>query len=327
MQRLIFLLFVQILFAADYDCVFVGTSPIPLFEALYQHYSGKKVLILEQANECGGAWKSIDICGIEHADLGCHLIGSDRNLRDFLEMYGGCRMVSMDHPDHPAQTTSGNGYYFSKGCYELIHNLTEWMEAIGIDLFTHQPLQSVYVDTAASHVIVRTAEKQFTAKKVFYTHMSTFYIENSGKAPPTKRMSKYPHLYLLVQDPTTPKFSYTGYRNAGASRVMNLSHFVGLAGTGRHLIVLQVSSEEAFNRPQQFIDELKSRNLLDPSAYLLRSESYIYEVGHGMAGGVSNQFQPYFELLNTGSFAGMSSYLPKWKKILPHYNEVMIPRG
>ncbi len=109
------------LFGADFDCAIVGTSPVPLFEALYRHHSGERVLILEAAAECGGAWKSIDICGIAHADMGCHEISSSIDLNRFLEDYAGCSMISCH-----------TNYYFSNGCFELINNLLKRIRAAGI---------------------------------------------------------------------------------------------------------------------------------------------------------------------------------------------------
>ena len=238
MKRLmaIFVFFLRLVFAADYDCVIVGTSPISLFEAIYQHYLGNRVLVLEQAGECGGAWKSIDICGVAHVDLGCHQIGGDRDLKKFLEVYGGCKIVSMDQPSSPNDQFAGN-FYFSQGCYELVRNLTKWMDAAGVVLLMNCRLDSVFIDAEAGHAVVKTTRGQFTAKKIFYTQMTAFNIENNGRPPHSLHTMKYPHLYLLVQDPTAPKFSYIGYGELRASRAMNLTHFVGLFGTGRQLIV------------------------------------------------------------------------------------------
>ena len=325
MSRLIFLfiLCLHTLIAVDYDAVFIGTSPIPLFEAIYQHYLGNKVLILEQSGECGGAWKSIDVCGVSHADLGCHQIGGERSLKEFLDTYGGCKMVSMDHPDSPEAQAPGNGFYFSKGCFELVQNLKNWIDAAGITLLLQTRLDSVYIDTKTQRAIVKAGDKQFTAKKIFYTSMSSFHIENAGGALSPPKNAKYPHLYLLIQDPSEPKFSYMSGIGAGASRAMNLSHFVGLAGTGRHLIVLQVSSENSFDKGQQFIDNLKKKNLLDPSAFLLVAESYTYELPRASREKIPSEWQPYFQILNTGSFSGMSSYIHKWKEVLPRYRDIL----
>lgn len=320
---LIFLAALHVVFAIDYDCIFVGSSPIPLFEAIYQRSLGKKVLILEQGSECGGAWKAIDICGVPHVDLGCHQIGGDPQLRDFLEIYGGCKIVSMDKPTDPKAPLSSNGFYFSQGCYELIRSLTCLINATGIDLLLNHRVDSVYVDTALGHATVKVNGKQLTTSKVFYTQMTSFHIENIPHRP-AKGITKYPHLYLLIQDPTPPKFSYMNYGMHGASRAMNLTHFANLANTGRQLVVFQVHGEDACKKGELFVDDLKKRKLLDPSAYILKSELYTYELCSGAITGIPPQLQPYFEMINASSFGSMSSYIHKWKKALKPYREILI---
>src|SRR5579872_1782734 len=141
MRFIVFLLVHVSLFAVDFDVVVVGTSPFSLFEALYQSHSGKKVLILEQEAECGGAWKSIHICGIPNVDLGCHMIGNNMALKAFLEEYAGCTFVSHDNPQEPFSSGKSElGYYFSKGCYELIDHLLRQIRATDIVLLTNTPL-------------------------------------------------------------------------------------------------------------------------------------------------------------------------------------------
>ena len=87
-------------------------------EALYQAHTGKRVLILEQSGECGGAWKSISVCGIAHADLGCHQISTDPHLKQFMQDYMGCNMVSLDDPLGTLNKGAPNGFYPSQGCHE-----------------------------------------------------------------------------------------------------------------------------------------------------------------------------------------------------------------
>src|SRR5690348_8271346 len=129
----VFFFFISLLYAVDFDVVVVGTSPIPLIEALYHSHCGKRVLIIENASVCGGAWKSIEACGIFPVDLGCHTLGNDKKILHFLEEYIGCKMVSMDNPHLPFDAkNSPNGYYPSGGCYEIIHNLFRLIEKTDI---------------------------------------------------------------------------------------------------------------------------------------------------------------------------------------------------
>lgn len=196
------LLLFQSLFAfatTDFDYVVVGTSPFSLFEALYQAHLGHRVMIVEQDLECGGAWKGIDVCGIRHADLGCHQIGHDMQLKTFLEEYAGCTMVSLDNPLLPftGQSQSANGYYFSKGCYELIDHLLQLIEKTNIVLLLNHKLEKVSFDLTQKIARVKIKDKQITTKKLIVTPMSCFSIENQP-AGNTHR-SKYYHLYLLIR--------------------------------------------------------------------------------------------------------------------------------
>lgn len=307
------LFFPFLLFAVDFDCVFVGSSPIPLFEALYQASLGKKVLILEQAEECGGAWKAIDICGVSHVDLGCHQIGNDLLLKEFLEIYGGCQMLSLG-------SSSYSEFYFSHGCGELIDHLLRLISAADIALLLNHRLESAYVDLEQQHVVVKAKDKQFTTKKIYYTSMTSFHIENNP-LPPTTPSSKYYHLYLLLQDPSPPKFYYLSGGIAGTSRMMNLTSFADLKETGRQLIVFQVHGESFFDKGERFLEELKKKNLVEPSAYILKVEPLIYETAY-FREAIPSHWKPFFEMINASSFNAMCSYIGKWKSALKPYREI-----
>lgn len=324
MRFLLFLIFYISVFATDYDCVVIGSSPFSLFEALYQYHSGNKVLILEAAPECGGAWKGINICGVSHADLGCHQIGQDANLKAFLEKYAGCKIVSMDHPDQPFETgKSANGWYFSHGCYELIENLLKLIEATNITLLNNTHADNIYIDASEKIATVQTKTRSYTTKKVIATPMSSFNLQ------PNHSMRSYPkskhyHLYMLIQDPTFPRFSYHGGVVNGTSRMMNLSHFVGLLGTGRQLIVIQTHNEQYLENAQVFLDGLKNNNLVDKGAYILETQRYIYESGAFHQWLVHNNgSQGIIEVLQTGHFQNLSSYIPKWQMFLKPFHETL----
>lgn len=309
MRWILFILLGIKLFGADFDCAIVGTSPVPLFEALYRHHSGERVLILEAAAECGGAWKSIDICGIAHADMGCHEISSSPDLNRFLEEYAGCCMISCH-----------TNYYFSKGCFELVNNLLKRIQAAGIPLYNECKVQSVFLDMAKKECLLNTQKGVFTASKVVVTPGSSFAID--GANPSGRGGHKFYHLYLLLQDPTAPRFSYHSGTTSGVSRMMNLTQFVEIGHTGRQLIVLQTHSDQQFAKADLIVQDLKKANLIDMGAYLLKAESYVYEQGpYFQANNLKQNQKPYFEILNTSHFNAINSYASKWKKVIPRYIE------
>lgn len=321
---LFFFLFLRIaLFAADFDCVLVGTSPFSLFEALYQNSCGKKVLVLEEASECGGAWKGVDVCGVLHADLGCHQIGHDTHLKSFLEVYAGCCIVSMDSPSLPYESIkSPNGWYFSRGCYELIENLLKLIDATDIVLLTDTRAEQAFVDPLQKIVTIKTQKTFYTADKLIVTSTTRLNLQPSNYEK-SYGTSKHYHLYLLVQDPTPPKFTYHSGIVNGLSRMMNLSHFVGLNGTDRQLIVLQTYNEQHLANGQVFLDALKSVHLVDQAACILETQTYIYESGAFHQGLINaTGAEGMIEVIQTGHFQNLSALIPKWETSLKPFDEV-----
>lgn len=310
-------------FALDFDVVVVGTSPISLLEALYQHHTGKRVLVLEAASECGGAWKSISACGIEHADLGCHQMGSDTRMIRFLKETVGCQVVAMDHPyEAPIPSNLGvNGFYFPGGCHEMVHNLQKMIAKTDMVLLLNQPLDSVYIDPVEPQAIIRTGGIRYSTHKIIVTPCSEIKLENHPSLPLDRQITskgKYYHLYLLIEDETSPRFSYLNGRGEGVSRMMNLTHFVGLIGTGKQLVVLQLHGERYFNEGEKYLAHLKQQGLIAETARLLQTESHLYEqpyYNQSLVTQMPNGLQ-VFELLQTGAIASMASYISKWEQVI-----------
>lgn len=306
----------------DFDCVVVGTSPISMLEALYKHHTGNRVLIVEQAAECGGAWKSINICGIMHADMGCHEFGNDQRMAKFLEEYVGCK-ITANAPKQPNHRGTNYGIYPSTGCYELVHNLQRLIEATDIVLLLGHKLESVYIDTAKAIAEVKVKDKRYTTSKLLVTYASEVKIENLGVSQQMPYKAKYPHVYLLIEDPTPSRFTYIHPSAQGVSRAMNVTQFVGLEGTGMQLIAVQVYGENYLNNGEQILQQFKNLMIVDPNARLMRTENYIYEQSYFNMGSV-NQLGPVatamFEVLNTGHILNIGTYAEKWKKALKPFN-------
>lgn len=308
----VFFLYAICIFGAEYDCIFVGTSPIPLFEALYQHAIGKSVLILDDAPTPGGVWKSIDICGVKHVDVGCHEIGNNEHLREFLEIYGGCKMLFFD---------TSKSFYFSGGCYELIRNLENRIANSSIKLLLgHQVDRAIY-DPENECMIVQSNGKTFTGKKIYTSSYCYFPINDQPSR--TIQKWKYYHLYLLINDPTPPRFSYQHHGVTSTSRMMNLTHFNDLASMGRQLIVFQAYNLDKLNNGEKFVEELKSRNLLDPAAFILHSEQYIHEQWPPNNMQIPTICASCFEQINTFDIRSMNLYIRKWKEALLPYNQAI----
>lgn len=306
----------------DYDCVVVGTSPTSMFEAIYQSSLGHRVLIVEQAHECGGAWKSIEICGVKNADMGCHEFGNAPAVKQFFREYAGCTLEENNPLDKKGRKNLG--FYPAHGCYELIHNLQLLMKKLGAELLLNSRLETVFIDTTRKIAEVKINGKRYRTSKLFITNGAELKFENpeysQTMAHPSK--TKYPHVYLLIADPTAPRFTYTNLTANGASRAMNLTHYVGLEDSGKQLIAIQVHSEDMFDSGEPFLTGLKNLDLVDKSAEIIRMDHYVYEQIH-----CSNPQNLHacslIEFLTTGHISQISSYIPKWKQAMKPWKEVM----
>ena len=319
---LFFLVFFNSLYSAkiDFDVVVVGSSPIPLLEALYQYHSGKRVLILEEAPECGGAWKSINICGLYPVDLGCHTLGQDKQIKQFLEEYVGCKMVSIDHPDTPFESVnSPNGFYFSGGCHEFMSNLMQLIQKTDIVFLLNHALDSVVIDSQAPVAVIKSKDLAFTTSKIIATPYSRIRLENPGVLVPPTQRTKFYHLYMLIDDTTPPRFSFRTGIGKGISRLMNLTHFAGLSGTGKQLLVFQTYGDQA--QPlDQYLEILKKNQLIDAAARIVQTENYIYEQDHFQVPQNIENANAVFELIKTHHLQDMTNYISKWKQVLKPYH-------
>lgn len=306
----------------DFDCIVVGTSPFSMFEAIYKRCIGNRVLIVEQGAECGGAWKSITICGIPHVDLGCHEFGRDPKVQKFLEEYAGCKMVSNSPEKKPP--VDGD-FYPSQGCYELTHNLEHLMHAVGVVLLLNSKLESVFVDTSRSIAEVRINGMRYTTQKVVVTSNSEIKLENPQVQQVASNPHNYYHIGMLIADPTPPRFTYRNLSVKGASRSTNYTPYSQeLRGTGKQLITIQVHGPQNLDKVDQFFAELKKQKLIAENAQLLQVENYIYRqvpLNQSALHKLGTPGQAMFEILNTGHISNLSNYVEKWKKAMKPWNE------
>lgn len=304
----IFLLFQLLLSAADFDCILIGSSPATLFEALYQAHSGNKVLVLEASDRLGGAWKSIDICGITNADGGCHEIGNNPLIKEYLETYIGCKTVPMGH-----------GFYFAGGCHELIEHMEHLLALANVDIRLETKAGDIFVHQAENIVSIQTNKGAFSTKKLIVTPMSQITFPQIKKPQNCNETNHY-HVYLLVHDPTPPRFAYRNGGTLDASRIMNLTSFNGLAESPLQLIAIQTHSVP--KEAELYFNALKTQNLLGPDAYLVRTDSYIYKAGRFHQGNIKElHAEGLIEVLQTGSFQGLSRYVAKWQSVLKPWNQ------
>ncbi len=319
---LIFFLFLQgwvFSVQTDYDAAVVGTSPISMLEAFYHLSKGEKVLILESDEVCGGAWKSIDICGIEHVDLGCHLIGSDSRLKEFFESYFGCKFLCLQHPQQLANEVHercANGYYFSQGCFELISHLEAAIKALPNAMLFHKKLESIFIDLERESIELSFGGSRCSAAKLILTPSSQFRVENPSFANQEPRGHLYPHLYLLVEDDVPASFTYLNGITKGMSRAMNLTSFLKFPKDNLQMIVIQTHSKNELEDAERFFKAFVDQRYLSSNARIVISDHYCYHQSYMNVSGVSQLGGELVEVLDTSSFYGMVRYLEKWKSAM-----------
>jgi hypothetical protein len=300
----------------DFDVAVVGTSPISMLEAIYHIQRNERVLILEEDERCGGAWKSIDICGIAHADLGCHLLGSDHRLREFLEHYFGCRFICLEHvTEEPVgeHARCSNGFYFSKGCNELIGKLKQVIDFSANAQLVHQKLDSIFVDREQEHIELALGCLRYTTSKLIVTPFTHFHVLNPEfiYQEPSKR--SYDHLYILVEDPAPSRFTYLNGIVQGMSRAMNLTPFLDMPGQGLQFIVIQTNGKEESNAGEMFLDAFKNKGFLSADAKIITFDTYTYHQLHSNPSAILRIGGGLIESLDTSGFTSMLQYLEKWK--------------
>ena len=67
------------------DCLCIGTSIIISLEAIHQKKLGKNVLMVDSSHSFGGAWKTIEIDGIEDVENAIHYFTANEKGIDFLK--------------------------------------------------------------------------------------------------------------------------------------------------------------------------------------------------------------------------------------------------
>ncbi len=310
----------------DFDCVVVGTSPFSLFEAIYKRSLGNRVAIVEQGAECGGAWKSITICGVPHVDLGCHEFGRDERLIKFLEEYAGCKIVGTASDLQKTLTTD---FYPSQGCYELTHNLERLMQSLGVTILLNSKVESVFIDTTRELAEVKINDVRYTTRKLVLTNNSEINFENPQAQNPTHRAHTYYHIGILIEDPTPPRFTYKNFHHNGASRSTNYTPYSKeLQGTGKQLITFQVNGEKNLGNAEIYFEELKKQGLLDSQAKLLQVDNYIYKQTPLSQGTIHKMGEParaMIEVINSGNISYLVNHIDKWKQAMKPFNQIVSP--
>jgi len=307
----------------DYDYIAIGSSPIMMLEALYHHHLGNRVMIVEGAKECGGAWKSIEICGIKHVDMGCHTAGGNQKMIDFLENYVGINMVPMAPNNNPTKRRRGN-YYPASGCYELIEQILKLVRIANIPLSIGHKVSSIYLQEDLDYVDVLVDGKTYTTKKLLVCHGTELNI-TSEPTFQNKSPREFPHIYLLVEDASDDRFIYSGGGSlTGLSivRVSNLTSYCELNGTNKKIFAFEVRSKNPEMFANTCLEFLISKDLVGENARLLDSSTYTYTKAYlprNFSMKLSPKAKGMFVYVNTTAIWNIANFTSTWEKAFPLY--------
>ncbi|MBI3508331.1 MAG: hypothetical protein HY069_01660 [Chlamydiia bacterium] len=77
--------------------------------------------------------------------------------------------------------------------------------------------------------------------------------------------------------------------------------------------------------PEAILKDMKQKNLIDFSAYILQRDVYIYEqfpYNMGWYNQLPKSMQGHFEILDTAAFGNISRYLSRWEAAMVPYHSL-----
>ncbi len=92
-----------------FDAVLIGSSPIVSLEACSLAAQGKRVLLLDAAEESGGAWRCIEVLGYKNVEIGPHCLSIFRDPNAFLTQHLKVGLSRVTDPKFVIATYPGVG--------------------------------------------------------------------------------------------------------------------------------------------------------------------------------------------------------------------------
>ena len=154
----------------NYDCICIGTSIIASLESYYQARKGKSVLMVDKEHIFGGAWKSIEIDGIENIENAIHYFLPDKEGIKFMKNSLGLSIVpsagkfryfkiySLGYLKLPFSSKIGrliDKIFYSSVNKGLISKAKLFFESI-ISSFREEIGQSYYLSMGSSEMLEKT---------------------------------------------------------------------------------------------------------------------------------------------------------------------------
>lgn len=78
-----------------FDKAYIGTGPISVVDASLTDKSGSRVLMIDEKDQLGGAWVSINVGDFGHLEIGCHIWSYNKKAYDFLENFFDLNLIEL----------------------------------------------------------------------------------------------------------------------------------------------------------------------------------------------------------------------------------------
>lgn len=229
---------------SECDVAVVGTSPIPVMDAIYYCLRGRKVVLLEKRATPGGAWGGTSVCGIDDVDIGSHDKCIDRLNAQFLKKYFDIECIDI----------KGDGYHFlpKGGCAQMTKRLIAIAQNAGVVLKMHCQLESVQIKDDGCLLeytdLTHLQSFRMRAKKVVKPSFTAFKILQHGPLVSlTNQLFRKNHLYFIVEDGScSQNYFLEDVELGGCSRISNLTRFVPLQGANQRMFVAELEESASF---------------------------------------------------------------------------------
>ena len=111
----------------SYDVLIIGSSPLMLLIALEKRRAGRRVCVLDKADDVGGVWRTVHVANGLQVEYACHLVEDFPGVYEYLEGATGVKFEALDV--QPIRVL-GNGYRFRYSSRTTIFLATVW--AVGL---------------------------------------------------------------------------------------------------------------------------------------------------------------------------------------------------
>lgn len=257
----------------EWDIVTVGSSPLPIIDAIFHSLSGKKVIVLEARGVVGGAWAGDTVCGIDGVDIGSHDHCISAVNAEFLNKFFGVACIEV-----------GQGRYLPEGgCAKMSERLVQIAQNSGVVVKTNCKIdkvaladQGVLLD--CTDAISGLSFPIAAGKVIKPTYVAFDIFRGSQKISNPIQFPTKQHLYFIVDDCFCSEKYFVGNNIDlnGVRRISNLTLFTRLKGATQRMFVAELEKEvpaaQASKRCQQIVSELQKESCLSPGAQILECE-------------------------------------------------------